>query len=75
MPNTRPVSIELEKSKTPYESRNAWALDAQRNTQYRSFLVSGRDLACQQEVSLALTKTPPIHYYNVVDSAFNFYAR
>ena len=26
------------------------------------FLVSGRDLACQQEVSLALTKTPPIHY-------------
>ena len=38
-----------------------------------SFLVSGRDLACQQEVSLALTKTPPIHYYNVVDSAFNFY--
>ena len=32
------------------------------------FLVSGRDLACQQEVSLALTKTPPIHYYNAVDS-------
>ena len=27
------------------------------------FLVSGRDLPCQQEVSLALTKTPPIHYY------------
>ena len=40
----------------------------------RKFLVSGRDLACQQEVSLALTKTPPIHYYNVVDRAFNFYA-
>ena len=38
------------------------------------FLVSGRDFACQQEVSLALTKTLPIHYYNVVDSAFNFYA-
>ena len=39
------------------------------------FLVSGRDLACQQEVSLALTKTPPIHlYYNVVDSAFSNYA-
>ena len=38
------------------------------------FLVSVRDLACQQEVSLALTKTPPIHYYNVVDSAFSNYA-
>ena len=38
------------------------------------FLVSGRDLACQQEVSLALTKTPPIHYYNVVDSEFSSYA-
>ena len=38
---------------------------------YAVFLVSGRDLACQQEVSLALTKTPPIHYYNVVDSAFS----
>ena len=38
------------------------------------FLVSGRDLACQQEVSLALTKTSPIHYYNVVDSAFSNYA-
>ena len=38
------------------------------------FLVSGRDLACQQEVLLALTKTPPIHYYNVVDSAFSDYA-
>ena len=36
-------------------------------------LVSGHDLACQQEVSLALTKTPPIHYYNVVDSAFSNY--
>ena len=33
----------------------------------QEFLVSGRDLACQQEVSLALTKTPPIRYYNVVD--------
>ena len=42
---------------------------------YVEFLVSGRDLACQQEVSLAVTKTPPIHYYNVVDSTFNFYAR
>ena len=41
---------------------------------YSKFLVSGRDLACQQEVSLALTKTPPIHYYNVVDSAFSNYA-
>ena len=38
------------------------------------FLVSRRDLACQQEVSLALTKTPPIHYSNVVDSAFSNYA-
>ena len=28
-----------------------------------SYLVSGHDLACQQEVSLALTKTLPIHYY------------
>ena len=28
-----------------------------------NFLVSGRDLACQQDVSLALTKTPPIQYY------------
>ena len=42
--------------------------------QYFGFLVSGRDLACQQEVSLALTETPPIHYYNVVDSAFSNYA-
>ena len=38
------------------------------------FLVIGHDLACQQEVSLALTKTQPIHYYNVVDSAFSNYA-
>ena len=37
------------------------------------FLVRGRDLACQQEVSLALMKTPPIHYYNVVDSVFSNY--
>ena len=37
------------------------------------FLVSRRNLACQQEVSLALTKTPPIRYYNVVDSAFSNY--
>ena len=36
----------------------------------KAFLVSARDLACQQEVSLALTKIPPIHYYNVVESAF-----
>ena len=42
---------------------------------YTSFLVSGRDLACQQEVSLALTKTPPILYCNVVDSAFSNYHR
>ena len=41
---------------------------------YVLFLVSGCNLACQQEVSLALTKTPPIHYYNVVDSAFSNYA-
>ena len=27
------------------------------------FLVSGHGLACQQEISLVLTKTPPIHYY------------
>ena len=39
-----------------------------------SFLVSMRDLGCQQEVSLALTKTLPIHYYNVVDSAFSNYS-
>ena len=38
------------------------------------FLVIGRDLACQQEVSLALTKNPPIYYYNVVDSTFSNYA-
>ena len=38
------------------------------------FLVSGRDLACQQKVLLALTKTSPICYYNVVDSAFSNYA-
>ena len=37
------------------------------------FLVSGSDLACQQEVSLAQTKAPPIHYYNVVNSAFSNY--
>ena len=42
---------------------------------YSAFLVSGRDLACQQEISLALTKTPPIHLnYNVGDSAFSNYA-
>ena len=41
---------------------------------YGAFLVSGRDLACQQGVSLALTKTLPIHYYNVVDSVFSNYA-
>ena len=39
-----------------------------------SFLISGHDLACQQEVSLALTKTLPIQYYNAVDSAFSNYA-
>ena len=38
------------------------------------FLVSGHDLACQQEVSLALTNTPPIQYYNVVDSTFSNFA-
>ena len=27
-----------------------------------NFLVSGRGLACQQEISLALVKAPPIHY-------------
>ena len=27
-----------------------------------------------EEILLALTKTPPIHYYNVVDSAFSDYA-
>ena len=43
-------------------------------THYFKFLVSERDLACQQEVSLALIKIPPIHYYNVVDSAFSNYA-
>ena len=37
-------------------------------------LEAGHDLACQQEVSLALTETPPIHYYNVVDSEFSNYA-
>ena len=26
------------------------------------FLFSGHDLACQQEISLVLAKTPPIHY-------------
>ena len=26
------------------------------------FLVSGRALACQQEILLVLAKTPPIHY-------------
>ena len=44
------------------------------NVFHVKFLVSGRDLACQQEVSLALTKTSPIHYYNVVDRAFSNYA-
>ena len=38
------------------------------------FLVSGRGIACQQEVSLVLAKTPPIHYQTVVDSAFSIYA-
>ena len=41
---------------------------------YMTFLISGLDLACQQEVSLAVTETPPIHYYNMVDSAFSNYA-
>ena len=26
------------------------------------FLVSGSGLSCQQEISLVLAKTPPIHY-------------
>ena len=43
-------------------------------TQEDAFLVSGRDLDCQQEVSLALTKTPPIHYYDMLDSVFSSYA-
>ena len=40
-------------------------------TYYTIFLVSGRGLACQQEISLALSKTPPIHYGTEVDSAFS----
>ena len=27
-----------------------------------TFLVSGRGVACQQEISLVLAKTPPIHF-------------
>ena len=38
------------------------------------FLVSGCGLACQQEISLVLPKTPPIHYGIVMDSAFSNYA-
>ena len=29
------------------------------------FLVSGRSLACQQEISLVLAKTPPTHYLTI----------
>ena len=35
------------------------------------FLVSGRGLAYQQEISLVLAKTPPIHYKTMMDSVFN----
>ena len=38
------------------------------------FLVSGHGLACQQEISLVLAKTPPIHYWTMMDSTFNNYA-
>ena len=31
-----------------------------------SFLVSGHGLACQQEISLVLAKTLPIHYYTMI---------
>ena len=29
---------------------------------FQTFLVSGCDLPCQQEISLVMTKAPPIHY-------------
>ena len=38
------------------------------------FLVSGCGLACQQEISLVLAKTPPIHYWTVMNSSFSNYA-
>ena len=41
---------------------------------WRTFLVSGCGLACQQEILLVLPKTPPIHYGIVMDSAFSNYA-
>ena len=36
-------------------------------------VVSGRGLACQQEISLVLAKTPPIHCYTMMDRALNNY--
>ena len=37
---------------------------------YCTFLVSGHGLVCQQEISLVLAKTPPIHYWTVINSVF-----
>ena len=42
---------------------------------YKTFLVGGRGLVRQQEISLVLAKTLPIHYYTVMDSAFSNYTR
>ena len=39
-----------------------------------TFLVSRRGLACQREISLALAKTLPIHYYTIMDTVFSNYA-
>ena len=39
------------------------------NASIAIFLVSGRGIACQQEISLVLAKTLSIHYWTVMDSA------
>ena len=38
-----------------------------RDSSYGEFLVSGYGWACQQEISLVLAKTPPIHYGTVIE--------
>ena len=44
------------------------------DTHQLTLLVSGYGIACQQEISLVLAKTPPIHYETVMDSTFSIYA-
>ena len=60
-----------------FKTKRAELVDLATATSYCALywqFFSGCDLACQQKVSLALINTLPIHYYNVVDSAFSNYA-